>query len=247
MTVSLLDTLTRRRAELDAQHQRDTDENTREAAARQAKIDLAYRSRLAEIDLMLEAVGSLPEPSGAPAPPGSSEAPAAPGAPAARASSGPAPQPAPGAGGRSRRTSTGSRPSPRRSVATKEGARKAGSGAGKPASRVASSLGELVPRQVFDIMRKQGYIASSELQSMYGVKRVGPVLSAWRRTARTLGADLSELILKGSIDGTDTRVYRITEVGREALAPGSDLLDGPGYPARAGSAGSGSAPAARAS
>ena len=85
-------------------------------------------------------------------------------------------------------------------------------------------MGELVPRPVFEIMHRDGHILASELQQMYGVKRLGPVLSAWKRTARTLGADLEELVVKARLDGTDARIYRITEAGRERLSPGSELL-----------------------
>ena len=71
-------------------------------------------------------------------------------------------------------------------------------------------------------MVKQGYIVASELQRMYGVKRLGPVLSAWKRTARTFGANLEDLVVRDTLKNSGTKVYRITAAGIDALSPGSD-------------------------
>ncbi|MCY4508134.1 MAG: hypothetical protein OXG35_14430 [Acidobacteria bacterium] len=221
--MTLLDTLTARRVELDAQHQRDTEENKREAAARQEQIDLVYRSRLGEIDIMLKAVGAQSDDVSVP-PAGASGDTAS--GPVQRATAKSASPNLPAGAGR--KPGGASKPPAPPTDAPGAGAKRAGtkavSGSGQRRSRVASSLGDLVPRQVFEIMRKDGYIGASELQQMYGVKRLGPVLSAWKRTARTLGADLGDLIIRARLDGTDTRIYRITAAGIEVLAPGSEAL-----------------------
>ena len=68
----------------------------------------------------------------------------------------------------------------------------------------------------------KGHIPASELQVLCGVKRLGPIISGWKRTARTLGVELHTLLQRGLDQETGAPVYRITAAGIDALAPGGD-------------------------
>ena len=189
--------LNRRRDEIEAEHR-----------AAMEKLELQYEARVGEIDRLLELVS-----------------------PSAGSASGARSRPAqqrrtPSSRGRAPRASA---TAPNPADAGKGGAASPAAEAATPAptrrpraSRSAASLSALIDKRIVAVLVKQGYMPGSEIQEMCGAKRLGPVISAWKRSARTLGSDLDTL-LKREIDGqTGKVIYRITPEGIDSLQPGAD-------------------------
>ena len=191
--------LNRRRAEVEAEHR-----------AVMEKLELQYEARIGEIDRLL----ALVSPGG-----GRGAASAARAVPARQ-------RRAPSSGGRARRTPAAA-PDP--TGAGTGGAAPPASDAGeraptgKPrASRSAASLSALIDKRIVSVLVKEGYMPASEIQKISGAKRLGPVISAWKRSARTLGFDLDTLLKRDIDDQTGEVIYRITAEGIDSLQPGAD-------------------------
>ena len=191
--------LNRRRAEIEAEH-----------SAAVERLELQYEARVGEIDRLLELVS-----------PGSGRA------PASTARSRPAQQRrAPSSRGRARSTpAAASGPAD----AGRGGAAPPASAAGEPrptgkprASRSAASLSTLIDKRIVSVLVKQGYMPAAEIQEISGAKRLGPVISAWKRSARTLGFDLDTLLKRDTDEQTGEVIYRITAEGVDSLQPGAD-------------------------
>ena len=191
--------LNRRRAEVEVEHR-----------AAVEKLELQYEAKIGELDRLL----ALVSPGG-----GSASASAAHSRPARQ-------RRAPSSRGRARRTPAAARDP---SDAGKGGAAPPASAAAEPAptgkpraSRSAASLSALIDKRIISVMVKQGYMPGSEIQEIAGAKRLGPVISAWKRSARTLGFDLDTFLKRDTGEQTGEVIYRITAEGIDSLQPGAD-------------------------
>ena len=77
-----------------------------------------------------------------------------------------------------------------------------------------------------DVLVDQGFISAARIVEINGNGLLGPVVSAWTRTAARLGADLGALLEKDVDERTGEQIYRITELGLESLQPGLDRSAG---------------------
>ena len=191
--------LNRRRAEIEAEHR-----------AAVERLELQYEARVGEIDRLLELVSH-----------GTGRGPAS----AGRS------RPA-----RQRRAPSSRERAPSRPAAAsdpadagKGGAAPPASDAGEPpatgeprASRSAASLSTLIDKRIVSVLVKQGYMPASEIQEISGAKRLGPVISGWKRSARTRGFDLDTLLTRDTDEQTGEVIYRITAEGVDSLQPGAD-------------------------
>ena len=191
--------LNRRRAEVEAEH-----------LAAVERLELQYEARIGEIDRLL----ALVSPTG-----GRSAASAARSRPARQ-------RRAPSSGGRARPTAPAA-PDP--AGVGKGGAAPSASDPGerapteKPrARRSAASLSTLIDKRIVSVLVSKGYMPASEIQEISGAKRFGPVISGWKRSARTLGFDLDTLLTRDTDDQTGEVIYRITAEGIDSLQPGAD-------------------------
>ena len=195
--VNIHEELNRRRDEIEAEHR-----------AAMEKLELQYEARVGEIDRLLELVS----PGAGSAPGGRSRPAQQHGAPSsrgrARRPSATAPNPADsGKGGAASPAAEAATPAPTR----------------RPrASRSAASLSTLIDKRIVAVLVKQGSMPGSEIQEMSGAKRLGPVISAWKRSARTLGFDLDTLLKRDIDEQTGEVIYRITPEGIDSLQPGAD-------------------------
>ena len=168
------------------------------------------RVRLSEVDALLTEVADPVPPADPPdSPPASEQAPKA--APAARRTSTRKPS--------SRRRAAASAPAPAPAKRTRgRQAPAASAGSPSPPRRKARNLSELIDPRVMVPLLKHGAMSPKDITSALDIRLLGPVMSGWKRTAERLGADLDELLVKDTAESGED-VYRLTDRGRELLAP----------------------------
>ena len=93
--------------------------------------------------------------------------------------------------------------------------------------RPVNSISALIDGRIVSVLLRDGFIPSSQILEILGAARLGPIMSAWHRSARSIGYSLGMLIFREPGVGGAEAVYRITQEGREVLPPGAKPPESP--------------------
>ena len=98
---------------------------------------------------------------------------------------------------------------------------KAASKRKRPAAKAApQSLSEIIHPDIIATALEFGVVANQEILSTLDRVKVGPIVTGWKRQASRLGQNLDELFHADTAPNGE-KVYRITDKGRDLLAPKS--------------------------